>query len=86
MSLLALHVSVLAFGRVREIIGTGESRIDIEPGASVEDVWDLFAERFPGLRPLAATTRIARNGSIVDRSFRVSDGDELAFLPPVGGG
>jgi molybdopterin converting factor subunit 1 len=86
MNFTALHVRVLAFGRIREIIGAGESKLDIATGATAQDVWLAFAQRFPELVQWQATTRIARNGTIVAASTPVHDGDELAFLPPVGGG
>jgi molybdopterin converting factor small subunit len=86
MNITGLHVNVLAFGRIREIIGSGESRIEIVSGATAGDVWSSFVLRFPELAPWAATTRLARNGTIVDPGQAVGDGDELAFLPPVGGG
>lgn len=42
-------------------------------------------------RPLAQAledkrVRFARNGEFVDSNAVISDGDELAFLPPVSGG
>lgn len=86
MTVPALHVNVLAFGRIREIIGAGESRVEIASGATAGDVWTLFVGRYPELAPWAATTRLARNGTIVHATHPVRDGDELAFLPPVGGG
>lgn len=83
----SVRVHVLAFARVRELLGSGSHDVQIESGASVADVWDALANRFPALVPLAASTRIARNGRIVgDTAERVEEGDELSLLPPVGGG
>lgn len=82
-----MRVRVLAFARVRELLGSGSQDVQIEPGASVADVWDTLADRFPALVPLAASTRIARNGRIIfDTTERLDEGDELSLLPPVGGG
>ena len=43
-------------------------------------------EQAPALHPFVPSTRVARNGSIADPSEALRDGDELALLPPVGGG
>jgi molybdopterin converting factor small subunit len=82
-----VKVRVLAFARVRELLGAGSQILQVEDGASVGDIWDALADRHGAIAELAASTRIARNGRIVtDPSERVQDGDELALLPPAGGG
>lgn len=82
-----MKVRVLAFARVRELLGGGSHDLQIEGGATVADVWDILANRHSELVELAASTRIARNGRIIsDPGERIEDGDELSLLPPVGGG
>jgi molybdopterin converting factor small subunit len=82
-----VKVRVLAFARVRELLGGGSHELQMEDGATVADVWDVLANRYTALVPLAASTRIARNGRVVgDSAERIEDGDELSLLPPVGGG
>lgn len=82
-----MKVRVLAFARVRELLGGESHELQVEDGATVADVWDVLAERYSALAPLAESTRIARNGRIVsDSAERVQNGDELSLLPPVGGG
>lgn len=82
-----MRVTVLAFARVRELLGIGSQQLQMQDGASVADVWDMLSERFVSMAPLAASTRIARNGRIVsDPAELLEDGDEIALLPPVGGG
>jgi MoaD family protein len=82
-----MRVRVLAFARVRELLGAGSHDLQIEDGATVGDVWDALADRYTAITALAASTRIARNGRIVTNAGeRIEDGDELALLPPAGGG
>lgn len=82
-----MRVRVLAFARVRELLGGGAHELQVSDGATVGDVWDMLSETHSGLSSLAGSTRIARNGRLVrERSERVCDGDELSLLPPVGGG
>jgi MoaD family protein len=82
-----VKVRVLAFARVRELLGTGTQDLEVEEGATVADVWDVLADRYTAMAPLAASTRIALNGHVVsDAGERLQDGDEVALLPPAGGG
>lgn len=79
-----MTVRVLAFARVREVLGYAEREVTLPDAASVEDVWRAVAS--PQLEPLRASTRIARNGTLAGPETRLADGDEVALLPPVGGG
>lgn len=81
-----MDVTVLAFARVREIIGSGERRLTLPPGATVADVLQMLVASAPALTALVPSTRIACNGEIVDAAHGVEGGDVLALLPPVGGG
>jgi molybdopterin synthase catalytic subunit len=81
---MALHV--LAFARLRELLGFGERELEVAPGASLEDVWQTLTAAAPEAARMRASTRFARNGVLVDGAARVADGDEIALLPPVGGG
>ena len=81
-----MTVRVLAFARVRELLGADELPVELSGDARVADAWAALARDCPALRELAETTRIARNGRIVSHDERLAAGDELALLPPVGGG
>jgi molybdopterin converting factor small subunit len=81
-----MALRVLAFARLRELLGFGERSIDVAPAATLEDVWTSLTAALPEATRLRASTRFARNGEIVDGATRVADGDEIALLPPVGGG
>ncbi len=82
-----MRVRVVAFARLRELLG-GEATLlrDVAEGATAGAVWDGLAAEFPPLAELERSTRLARNGSLVDRFARLSEDDELALLPPYGGG
>jgi molybdopterin converting factor small subunit len=79
---------LLAFARLREILGYGarELELDDAPPATPERVWSILAAERAGLPELRCSTRFARNGVLVDAAEPLADGDELALLPPVGGG
>lgn len=80
-----MNVRVLAFARLRELLGPVRE-IELPTGATVSDLWKALSQQSDGLTAFAASTRVARNGRIVERSDTVHDGDEIALLPPVGGG
>jgi molybdopterin converting factor small subunit len=80
------EVRVLAFARLRELLGFGERRVDVANGTTIEDVWSQLAAGSPQLAGLRASTRFARNGALADGGTVVNAGDEIALLPPVGGG
>ncbi|HZW52681.1 MAG TPA: MoaD/ThiS family protein [Candidatus Elarobacter sp.] len=79
-------VRVLAFARLRELLGFGERAVGVPGGATVETLWSVLAEQAPALAGLRASTRFARNGALADATTVLHEGDEIALLPPVGGG
>jgi molybdopterin converting factor small subunit len=81
-----MTVRVVAFGRVRELLGWGERELVLGAAARTRDAWDALADEAAALRSMAGSTRVAVNGVLVAGDSRLSDGDELALLPPVGGG
>jgi molybdopterin converting factor subunit 1 len=80
------RVRVLAFARIAEVLGTREEPLELDAGSRVADVWAALAKRAPELAALEQSTRAARNGRIAAFDEPLADGDEIAFLPPVGGG
>ena len=81
-----MRVAVTAFAGLRELLAGNAPELELPSGANVGDVWSSLVRLHPALTPLAASTRFARNGRLAERSDELSDGDEVALLPPVGGG
>ena len=76
-----MHVSIRLFAGLRERAGTGARELELADGARVGDVWsalDLGKEP-PGLL-------YAINKSYADAQSALSEGDEVALIPPVSGG
>ncbi len=81
-----MRIRVLAFARLRELVDLPERSLDLPAGARVEDAWSALVRAFPALDAERACTRAACNGRLVAFDAPLADGDELALLPPVGGG
>ena len=77
---------MLAFARLRELLGFGERRVQVPDGTTIEGLWSLVTAGVPHASELRGSTRFARNGALADGGTVVSAGDEIALLPPVGGG
>ena len=81
-----MRVTIRLFARLRELVGAGELRRDIEEDATVATVWAALARDYPAIAPYAESMSCAVNAEYSRMTSRVQDGDEVAFLPPVSGG
>lgn len=79
-------IGVLAFARAREILGTSRLRLELPAGSRAGDAWNELVRRRPELAGLADSMRIARNGRVTTAEEPLREGDEIALLPPPGGG
>ncbi len=76
----------LACARPREALGDSESLVDLADGARAADLWNALCDAAPALVDLSSVVRFAQNGTLTTRDAELNDGDEVALLPPVGGG
>ena len=81
-----IAVKVRFFAAPREAIGTGEIEVEIPTGSTVGDLIDLLTEEYPALRTYTRFISVAVNRGYVGMQNVLHDGDEVACLPPVGGG
>jgi molybdopterin synthase catalytic subunit len=77
---------VLFFGMLKDVAGRAEECVDLAPGGRLGALFDLYAARFPRFGELASSIVMARNHEFAAPDAELSDGDEVAFLPPVSGG
>jgi MoaE-MoaD fusion protein len=81
-----LRIRVRLFAMHRELAGTREVALELQPGATVEDAWSALVDRYPGLAAGRAAVRFGVNGTYADPTEPLGDGDEVACIPPVSGG
>lgn len=77
------RVSVLFFARFRDLAGESGREMVVPPGTRVEDL--LRRLRADGVA-LPEGAAVAVNRSYASPDTPVSDGDEVAIVPPVAGG
>lgn len=81
----AREVTVLFFGAAADAAGTRQTSLTAD-GVSLDEVWTMIADRFPGVAPMRGTLAFALNSEYATLEDTVSAGDEIAVLPPVSGG
>ncbi|MDQ6682978.1 MAG: molybdenum cofactor biosynthesis protein MoaE [Chloroflexota bacterium] len=62
------------------------TELELQPGATLDDAWDALARMHPGLEPHRRYVLAARNAALARWETPLTDGDQVAFLPPVSGG
>jgi molybdopterin converting factor subunit 1 len=81
-----MTVRVRLFAILKDRAGVEQAELELPDGASVGDAVDAVARRYASLSPLLARTAAAVNRAYARRDDALSDGDELALIPPVSGG
>jgi molybdopterin synthase catalytic subunit len=76
-----VKVNVRLFAALRERAGFARGEVELADGATVSDVWLLLdlGDEPPGML-------YAVNRAYADRGEALSEGDEVAVIPPVSGG
>jgi molybdopterin converting factor subunit 1 len=78
-----MRVRMRFFATLREQLGARGERA-VTPGTTVGALWQALVADRPELG--AVPVRFAVNETYVDGSHRLTEGDEVAFFPPVSGG
>jgi sulfur-carrier protein len=77
-----MTVTVKFFASLREQVKQAESSLEISDKLNVKKVWQQATANMA----MPSNTLCAINMEYVDINSAVSDGDEVAFFPPVTGG
>jgi MoaE-MoaD fusion protein len=81
-----VRIRVLFFGVLRDVVGLREDSLEVPEGGRLESVFEHYAGRFPRIREMSASLVLALNERFSEPGAPLSEGDEVAFLPPVSGG
>ena len=80
-----MRLEVFLFASYRESVGFGRLTLYLDEGATVRDLVQAMRSRFPRL-PEPSRIVVAVNNEYQEHDFVLSDGDEVALIPPVSGG
>ena len=81
-----MRVKVLFFAMFRDVVGARETTMTLGGRATVDSLLARLYQAHPELRKYDDTLLVAVNQDFVDRGMKLSDGDEVALMPPVSGG
>ena len=81
-----MRVTIRFFALQRQQTGKRSHALELPAGADVAAAWQALVAELPELAPAASSVRFARNGAYVHLDAKLSEGDELAVIPPVAGG
>jgi len=79
-----MKVKIRLFAAPREHVGRDEWTQELPPGSTVQDLADHLFQTWPALREMRL--RFAVNAAYAAAETILQDGDQVACIPPVGGG
>ena len=81
-----MRVTVKLFARLREIAGGDTFDREMPEPSTLADVWQSLVREWPAMAAFDRSVSGAINAEYARMTRELSDGDEVAFLPPVSGG
>jgi molybdopterin synthase catalytic subunit len=81
-----MNIEVLLFARLKEVVGHDRVVVRREELFTVRDVWDGLRAQYPQVEGFGRSLLVSVNQEFAEWNTAVTEGDELAFFPPVSGG
>jgi len=81
-----IRVTLKLFAQYGELAGVQQLELELPPDATVADAVAALKQQVPAATGLPERPLAARNLTHVLPTQRLTDGDELALLPPLAGG
>jgi molybdopterin converting factor subunit 1 len=81
-----MQIHIRYFAALREGAGRDAEPLELPEGADVATARALLADRYPPISALLPRCATAVNRAYVPLDTALHAGDELVFIPPVGGG
>lgn len=81
-----MHVHMRYFASVREVIGREQDQLELPADATAAQARAAVEHCYPPAAHVLASCALAVNRAYVAADAALSDGDELVFIPPLGGG
>ncbi|MBI4902385.1 MAG: molybdenum cofactor biosynthesis protein MoaE [Acidobacteria bacterium] len=71
---------------LKDVIGVSEQDLELAAGSRLSAVFAHYSVQFPRLAAMSASVVVAHNRQFASQETELSEGDEVALLPPVSGG
>lgn len=81
-----MKIRLLAFASAADALGEHDLELELPAGSRVADLKARLDTDYPDLEPLWPRLAVAVDGELVEPDEELSDGAEVALLPPVSGG
>ena len=81
-----MRVHLRYFASLREATGREGEPLDLPEGARVATARASLVDRYPGVAAILPRCATAVNRAYVTGETPLREGDELVFIPPLGGG
>jgi molybdopterin converting factor subunit 1 len=81
-----MRVTVRLFARLRDIAGESTLHRELSDGSTARALWNSLEAEHMELAGYRDAVSTAINEEYAKMDHALSDGDEVAFLPPVSGG
>ncbi|HEY1354432.1 MAG TPA: molybdopterin converting factor subunit 1 [Ktedonobacteraceae bacterium] len=82
----SIQIRMRYFALLREVMGKQEELLSVPQGTSVTRARAVLLDHYPELENALARAVCAVNRQYVSPATVLQEGDELVFIPPVGGG
>jgi molybdopterin synthase catalytic subunit len=81
-----MKIRLKLFASARERVGSRDLVVELLEGTTTSGLLKELVMRYPDLRVLAASLKIAVNHEYVEGEHELAEDDEVALIPPVSGG
>jgi molybdopterin synthase catalytic subunit len=81
-----VRVRLLYFASFRDAVGVDQELRQIDDGTTVAALWEALRQGVPHFARYGSMPAVAVNCEYVSGGRPLSEGDEVAFLPPIAGG
>jgi molybdopterin converting factor subunit 1 len=82
----SMRIQIQYFARVRELAGIQREVVELPAGSSTEDLVSLAVKLHPSLDEVEEIMHVIVNGTMVNASPLLREGDTVALVPPLCGG
>ena len=80
-----LSISLQYYANLREQTGKSSEQTEVLQGTTILQLYEQLQQKY-NLAQKASQLRAAANDSFVAWSYQLEEGDDIVFIPPVGGG